>query len=136
MCLTFHAMSHGAVESVPIRWQTSRTLYVDREGVVRLIQKTEQRICAPRSSEWGTQPLHWYFSSALPRGMLAALPLAAYGFWIEQRLRPLVCVTAAYVALYSLLPHKEVRSGSSSYAARMAPTCLLEIKTMFPRWPY
>ena len=62
-----------------------------------------------RSGEWGTSPWHWYFTSALPRALLGALPLCAMGAALERRARPLLSVALCYVALYSLLPHKEVR---------------------------
>lgn len=66
-------------------------------------------ISACRSAEWGTQPLYWYFTSALPRAMLGALPLTLYGLYRERRVWDLVAPTTVYVAIYSLLPHKEVR---------------------------
>ncbi|EIE22326.1 Alg9-like mannosyltransferase [Coccomyxa subellipsoidea C-169] len=62
-----------------------------------------------RSSEWGVMPLHWYWTSALPRALLGALPLAALGVLLERRLRPHLACVALYIALYSFLPHKEVR---------------------------
>jgi alpha-1,6-mannosyltransferase len=76
-----------------------------------------------KSHEWGTMPWHWYASSALPRALMAALPLATLG--ALQPLDRLACArgalldaiaikylawpAAGYVALYSLLPHKELR---------------------------
>ena len=62
-----------------------------------------------RSSEWGTQPAHWYFTAALPKALLAAFPLAAVGFAWERRVRPSVVIALTYVSVYSILPHKEVR---------------------------
>lgn len=53
-------------------------------------------------------PVHWYFTSALPRALLGGYPLAAMGFLLERRVRPFVLLVTAYVAMYSLLPHKEV----------------------------
>ena len=62
-----------------------------------------------RSSEWGTAPPHWYLTSALPRSLLLAFPLAVLGCVTERRVRaPAACATF-YVAAYSLLPHKELR---------------------------
>ena len=61
-----------------------------------------------RSGEWGTQPAWWYFSSALPRALLGALPLAAVGSYLEARTRPLLATALAFAGLYSFLPHKEV----------------------------
>ena len=55
------------------------------------------------------QPWHWYASSALPRALHAALPLALAAPLLDRRARPLLFVAAGFVALYSGLPHKEVR---------------------------
>ena len=55
-------------------------------------------------------PAHWYVTSALPRGLLAALPLSVSGVAQEPRLRPLAASISAFVALYSCLGHKEVRN--------------------------
>ena len=63
-----------------------------------------------RSSEWGVSVWHWYWTSALPRALAPALPLAGVGALLDRRAAQLVGVAAAYVALYSYLPHKEVRS--------------------------
>lgn len=61
-----------------------------------------------RSSEWGMRAWHWYWTSALPRALAPALPLAFMGAFLDRRAGQLVGVAAAYVALYSYLPHKEV----------------------------
>ena len=63
---------------------------------------------ASRSSEWGVMPPHWYFSSALPRALLGALPLALLGGILERRVRPSLAIALVFVGLYSALPHKEV----------------------------
>jgi len=63
-----------------------------------------------KSSEYGTAPWHWYFSSALPRAMLLSYPLALLSpLVVGQRIRELVAVPVLFVALYSILPHKELR---------------------------
>lgn len=67
-----------------------------------------------RSAEWGTMPLHWYFTSALPRTLLAGLPLAALGAALERRVRHVCVCVLLYIAAYSLLPHKEVRHAQST----------------------
>ena len=76
-----------------------------------------------RSSDWGTQPLLWYFSTALPKALLGALLLVPAGLFqaqfisrndpllrgVDARLAALVGPVVLYVGLFSLLPHKEVR---------------------------
>ncbi len=62
-----------------------------------------------KSSEWGTSPWHWYASSALPKSLLCAYPLALTSVFIERRARPLMFAAVFYVGLYSFLPHKELR---------------------------
>lgn len=62
-----------------------------------------------RAAEWGLSPWHWYATSALPRALLAALPLAPAGWVVERRVRPLLGCGLLYVALYSLVGHKELR---------------------------
>lgn len=62
-----------------------------------------------RSHEWGVQPAHWYLTSALPRALHAALPLALLAPLLDRRARPLMFVGLGFVLLYSNLPHKEVR---------------------------
>lgn len=62
-----------------------------------------------KSGDWGHSPPLWYFYSALPRALLGALPLAAIGVIFERRARGLLVCGVVYVALYSLLPHKELR---------------------------
>ena len=63
-----------------------------------------------KSSEYGTAPWHWYFSSALPRAMLLSYPLALLSpVVVGQRIRELVAMPVLFIALYSILPHKELR---------------------------
>ena len=54
-------------------------------------------------------PRLWYFTSALPRALHAAYPLAVLGALADRRARPVLGVAVAFVALYSNLGHKELR---------------------------
>lgn len=54
-------------------------------------------------------PPHWYFTSALPRALHAAYPLALAAPLAERRAAPLLAVALGFAGLYSLLAHKEVR---------------------------
>nr|CAD1818518.1 unnamed protein product [Ananas comosus var. bracteatus] len=62
-----------------------------------------------RSSEWGTHPLHWYFTSALPRSMLVGYPLCMIGMVLDRRIRRYVLPVFLFILFYSKLPHKELR---------------------------
>ncbi|XP_059448601.1 dol-P-Man:Man(7)GlcNAc(2)-PP-Dol alpha-1,6-mannosyltransferase [Corylus avellana] len=62
-----------------------------------------------RSSEWGTQSIHWYFTSALPRSLLVAYPLFLLGVLLDRRVLSFVLPVFFFIVLYSKLPHKELR---------------------------
>ncbi|KAK9120991.1 hypothetical protein Syun_018608 [Stephania yunnanensis] len=62
-----------------------------------------------RSSEWGTHSFHWYFTSALPRSLLAAYPLVVLGVLLDRRILSYILPVFMFVFLYSKLPHKELR---------------------------
>ncbi|TKY68884.1 Dol-P-Man:Man(7)GlcNAc(2)-PP-Dol alpha-1,6-mannosyltransferase [Spatholobus suberectus] len=62
-----------------------------------------------KSSEWGTHAFHWYFTSALPRSLLAAYPLSLFGLFVDRRVRSFTLPVLAFILLYSKLPHKELR---------------------------
>ncbi|KAF6135441.1 hypothetical protein GIB67_027315 [Kingdonia uniflora] len=80
-----------------------------------------------RSSEWGTHAFHWYFTSALPRSLLAAYPLVMgmrnennwlfdilysslqLGLVLDRRIRLYILPVFSFVLIYSKLPHKELR---------------------------
>jgi hypothetical protein len=84
-----------------------------------------------------------YFTSALPRALLGAAPLAALGMLLERRLWPQAAAALFYVALYSKLPHK-VRALPSLYTCNCAatshcpPPCACraqEVRFLFPVLP-
>ncbi|KAK9749155.1 hypothetical protein RND81_02G105900 [Saponaria officinalis] len=62
-----------------------------------------------RSSEWGVMPFHWYFTSALPRSLLAAYPLVVLALILDRRVLTYLLPILSFVLLYSKLPHKELR---------------------------
>ena len=66
-------------------------------------------VVANRSHEYGVMPWHWYMSSALSRALLASAVLFPMAPFLNRHTTKLVAVPLLFVALYSLLPHKELR---------------------------
>ncbi|KAE9400657.1 hypothetical protein BT96DRAFT_992770 [Gymnopus androsaceus JB14] len=62
-----------------------------------------------KSSEWGTSPPLTYFISSLSKLLLTAFPLSILGFFMDSRIREALTPHIAFVALISLLAHKEWR---------------------------
>lgn len=68
-----------------------------------------------QSLNWGTSPWYFYFTSALPRLLFnpitytLCIPLAASQPALRRPVTELVLPNLAFVALYSLQPHKEWR---------------------------
>ncbi|KAL7824192.1 Alg9-like mannosyltransferase family domain-containing protein [Trichoderma gracile] len=66
------------------------------------------------SSNWGVSPWHYYFTSALPRLLVnpvcfPLIGLALYQPGTSRRVQDLVVPSLAFVAIYSIQPHKETR---------------------------
>lgn len=64
-----------------------------------------------KSSEWGTSPAYFYFLNALPRLLLnpvTYLVCIPYALYIKTS-GDILIPQAAFIAIYSLLPHKEWR---------------------------
>ncbi|KAJ6126850.1 hypothetical protein N7523_002462 [Penicillium sp. IBT 18751x] len=72
-------------------------------------------VVSGQSSEWGTDPWYFYFVNALPRLLmnpltyLVALPVALRQPATRQPAIALLVPSLAFVALYSIIPHKEWR---------------------------
>ena len=63
----------------------------------------------PLCISFQTQPLWWYFLSALPKCLLLPVLFLPYGLYIDRRSHVIFISATIYVALYSFLPHKELR---------------------------
>lgn len=68
-----------------------------------------------RSTNWGTSPFHYYFTSALPRLLLnpftylVGIPLAFSTPALRHSALDILIPNLTYVAIYSFQPHKEWR---------------------------
>jgi alpha-1,6-mannosyltransferase len=68
-----------------------------------------------KASDWGTSPWHFYFTSAIPKLLMNPLssmvfiPLAMLNPATSERAQSIIGPEMAFVALYSILPHKEWR---------------------------
>ncbi|EPS39126.1 hypothetical protein H072_7091 [Dactylellina haptotyla CBS 200.50] len=68
-----------------------------------------------KSSEWGTSPFHYYFTNAIPKMMLnpmallVLLPIGIFAGGWKRTTERIVGPAISFVAIYSLLPHKEWR---------------------------
>lgn len=64
-----------------------------------------------KSSDWGTSPIYFYFSNALPKLLLNPILYAVclpFGLRLSPG-RDILIPQAVFIATYSLLPHKEWR---------------------------
>lgn len=88
------------------------------EGEVFLFNAVQNK-----SIEYGTSPWHWYFSTAIPKGLLLSMVLIPFSFirishnrilsfrpgQFDLEVLPYFVPVCAFVGLYSFLPHKEIR---------------------------
>lgn len=56
-----------------------------------------------------TLPFHWYFTSALPKSLTVAYLLAPISVVLDRRMARFAVPVVLFLALYSWLPHKELR---------------------------
>ncbi|KAI1338514.1 glycosyltransferase family 22 protein [Xylariaceae sp. FL0016] len=67
------------------------------------------------SSNWGTSPWHYYFTSAIPKiltnplSSTVLIPFAIWNHGTRRQAQALVLPCLLFVAIYSLQPHKEAR---------------------------
>ena len=93
-------------------WQSPNYLWPELSAFLFNILPSDESTGA---SAWGTQSWHWYFTSALPRVFMS--PLICPLLWVMAVSHPatsqpaldLLLPNLAYIATYSLLPHKETR---------------------------
>lgn len=68
-----------------------------------------------KSSDWGTEPMHYYFTDALPRLLMnpmllvVCIPLAIQSKPIRKTSSDILLPHVVFIGLFSLLPHKERR---------------------------
>lgn len=93
-------------------WQSPTYLWPEMSAFLANIFPSNNGLGA---SAWGTQPWHWYFSSALLRILMR--PFTYLLLWmfaisttaISEPALDSLLPNLAYIAFYSLLPHKETR---------------------------
>jgi len=126
-----------------IMWQ--RILWP--EGEVLFFNTLENK-----SSEYGISPWHWYIVKALPKGLLLSLLLVPFSFtrlpqiiagykvqfW-DLEAFPYFMPVLAFIGLYSILPHKEIRFIFVAFplfnvlAAKTLATCHRTMITIYSR---
>jgi alpha-1,6-mannosyltransferase len=93
-------------------WQSSSYFWPELSAFLFNILPSDPNSGA---SAWGTQSWHWYFTNAVPRVFMSPLTypllwvIAVFTPAISQPALDLLLPNLAYMATYSLLPHKETR---------------------------
>ena len=139
--------------SSPVHWQAPAVHRTCPDSVCNAVAPQEN-LRALRPISTSPPCVHRYLSSALPRSLLAALPLSVAGAVMERRIRPQaspvanlitqtivmrlrrhssrstqVAAASLYVALYSLLAHKAKTSQfSHSDPSSQRPSPVLPLK--------
>lgn len=64
-----------------------------------------------KSHEWGTLPYHWYFAIGIPKAIMGNIILIPFAIYYERHTlkQSILWPAIAFVTLYSMLPHKELR---------------------------
>jgi hypothetical protein len=78
-----------------------------------------------KSHEWGTLPIHSYFTSILPRAFIVLYPVVLFASFAVRRLRVTSVACLLFISLYSLLPHKELRFVLPVFPMMLAPVASL-----------
>lgn len=92
-------------------WQSPVYLWPELSAFLSNVFPSKDSLGA---SAWGTQPWHWYFTSALPRLLMNQTFMVALFFvspqtMLNSRTFDSLIPSIAYVGIYSILPHKETR---------------------------
>ncbi|KAK4075489.1 CAZyme family GT22 [Trichoderma aggressivum f. europaeum] len=101
------------------------------------------------SSNWGVSPWHYYFTSALPRLLLNPLCFPLIGLALfhpatSRQVQRLLIPSLAFIAVYSIQPHKETRfifyavppltaaaaAGASFFSSRWSKSPLYSLATV------
>jgi alpha-1,6-mannosyltransferase len=141
---TLWTAAASAVASLALAVALSVALdsYLWRRPIWPELQVFLYNFVANKSHLWGVSPWHWYATSALPRALLALYPLLALAApaalfssssfssesWSPRSSSAALAslfIFLAFVALYSYLPHKELRFLFPGLPFAYAPVALL-----------
>lgn len=92
-------------------WRSSEPLWPELSAFLSNVFPKQGSLGA---SAWGTQPFYWYLLSALPRLLMNQIAMIDLFFSFSSTLNDLrvldnLVPSYAYLLVYSLLPHKELR---------------------------